>query len=83
MCLGVAGYGRGWSFAVVIWAALKNREGEREDLDREEMGSGGSRLVGRENGRDPEVDLVWRRGGGILGSWSRVCPNRHVGGLFI
>ena len=30
---------------------------------------------------DPEVDLVWRRGGGILGSWSRVCPNRHVGGL--
>ena len=22
-------------------------------------------------------------GGGILGSWSRVCPNRHVGGLYI
>ena len=33
---------------------------------------------------DPEVGFeCGGGGGGILWSWSRVCPNRHVGGLYI
>ena len=52
---------------------------ENEGVGRDRLGMGGWIW------EDPDGDGEWvaaeRRG--ILGSWSRVCPNRHVGGLFI
>ena len=49
---------------------------------REEEARPRALVGGRWIWEDPEVGFECGGGrGGILGSWSRVCPNSHVGGL--
>ena len=60
-----------------------SRGGKRRLEQRREKEARPRALVGgRWIWEDPEVGFeCGGGGGGILGSWSRVCPNRHVGGL--